>query len=129
MSIELNHTIVHARDTWAAAREVAGRARPARAGVVRARSPCLQLDNGASLDFIEDTGDITAQHYAFLVGEDDFDAIWGRLREQGRQWWADPHQRQPGEINHDDGGRGLYWEGPDGHWLEIITRPYGSGGA
>jgi catechol 2,3-dioxygenase-like lactoylglutathione lyase family enzyme len=87
----------------------------------------LQFDNGATLDFIEDTGEIKAQHYAFLVGEDDFDAIWDRLKEEGRQWWADPYKRHPGEINHQDGGRGLYWQGPDGHWLEIITRPYGSG--
>ena len=86
----------------------------------------LQFDNGATLDFIEDTGEIKAQHYAFLVGEDDFDAIWDRISEQGRQFWADPHKRRPEEINHEDGGRGLYWEGPDGHWLEIITRPYGS---
>jgi hypothetical protein len=48
------------------------------------------------------------------------------LRDEGRKWWADPFKRQPQEINHGDGGRGLYWEGPDGHWLEIITRPYGS---
>ncbi|MGH8824816.1 MAG: VOC family protein, partial [Jiangellaceae bacterium] len=24
-------------------------------------------------------------------------------------------------------GRGVYWEDPNGHFLEIITRPYGSG--
>ena len=53
----------------------------------------LQFDNGATLDFIEDTGEIKAQHYAFLVGEDDFDAIWARIKEQGRQFWADPHKR------------------------------------
>ncbi len=126
MSIEFNHTLVHAKDTWAAAREVSGvlgLAEPSSYGPFAV----LQLDNGATLDFVEDTGEIKAQHYAFLVGEDDFDAIWGRLKEQGRQWWADPHKRQPGKINHEDGGRGLYWQGPDGHWLEIITRPYGSG--
>jgi catechol 2,3-dioxygenase-like lactoylglutathione lyase family enzyme len=126
MGIELNHTLVHSRDIWAAAREVAsvlGRPEPSAYGPFAV----LELDNGASLDFIEDTGEIQAQHYAFLVGEDDFDAVLGRMRDQGRQWWADPFRRAPGEINHDDGGRGLYWEGPDGHWLEIITRPYGSG--
>ena len=51
----------------------------------------LELANGASLDFIQDDGEIQGQHYAFLVGEDDFDAIWGRLRETGRKWWADPY--------------------------------------
>jgi hypothetical protein len=61
------------------------------------------------------------------VSEDDFDRIHQRLKDSGREWWADPHQRSPGEINTHDGGRGLYWEGPDGHWLEIITVPYGGG--
>ncbi len=127
VNVELNHTLVHARDPWAAAREVAdvlGRPEPASYGPFAV----LELDNGASLDFIRDDGEVHAQHYAFLVGEADFDSIWSRLRETGRQWWADPHRRRPGEINHEDGGRGLYWEGPDGHWLEIITRAYGSGG-
>jgi catechol 2,3-dioxygenase-like lactoylglutathione lyase family enzyme len=126
MSIEFNHTLVHSKDTWAAAGQVGrllGLAEPSSYGPFAV----LRFDNGATLDFIEDTSEITAQHYAFLVGEDDFDAIWDRLRADGRQWWADPHRRRPGEINHADGGRGLYWQGPDGHWLEIITRPYGSG--
>ena len=128
MGVELNHTLVHVRDIWSAAREVAGvlgRPEPTSYGPF----VVLELDNGASLDFLQDTGEITPQHYAFLVGEDDFDAIWGRIRERGRQFWADPFRRRPGEINHGDGGRGLYWEGPDGHWLEIITRPYGSAAA
>jgi len=124
MNVELNHTLVHVRDIWSAAREVAGvlgQAEPAAYGPFAV----LPLDNGASLDFLQDSGEIQPQHYAFLVGEEDFDAIWGRIREQDRQFWADPFKRRPGEINHGDGGRGLYWEGPDGHWLEIITRPYG----
>jgi catechol 2,3-dioxygenase-like lactoylglutathione lyase family enzyme len=126
MVVELNHTIVHVRDRWAAARDVAeilGRSAPEAFGPFAV----LELDNGASLDFMEHDVDVHGQHYAFLVGEDDFDAIMGRLKEAGRQWWADPFKNHPGEINHADGGRGLYWEGPDGHWLEIITRAYGSG--
>ena len=125
MSVELNHTLVHVRDIWSAAREVGGVL-----GLAEPAAYCpfavLAFDNGASLDFLQDTGEIQPQHYAFLVGEDDFDAIWDRIREQGRQFWADPFKARPGAINHGDGGRGLYWEGPDGHWLEIITRPYGS---
>jgi len=126
MTIELNHTIVHARDRWAAARDVAGvlgLAEPTAYGPFAV----VELGNGVSLDFMEDSGDFTGQHYAFLVGEQEFDAVWGRLREQGRQFWADPFKHTVGEINHNDGGRGLYWEGPDGHWLEIITVPYGGG--
>ena len=128
MTIELNHTIVHATDHWAAARDVAG---VLGLGEPSAFGPfaVLEMGNEVSLDFMAVEGEIGSQHYAFLVSEEDFDAIQGRLREAGRQWWADPAGRRPGEINTNDGGRGLYWKGPDGHWLEIITRPYGSGGA
>ena len=75
MSTDFHHTLVHAKDTWAAAREVGsllGLAEPASYGPFAV----LQFDNGTTLDFIEDTGEIKAQHYAFLVSEDDFDAIW-----------------------------------------------------
>jgi hypothetical protein len=68
------------------------------------------------------------RHYAFLVGETEFDEIFGRIKERGLDYWADPSKHQPGKINHNDGGSGVYWEDPDGHFLEIITRPYGSGG-
>ena len=57
----------------------------------------------------------------------DFDAVFGRIRERGLQYWADPGRRRPGEINHNDGGRGVYFPDPDDHYLEVITRPYGSG--
>lgn len=128
MSVELNHTIVHVKDRWAAAREVSEVLGLPEA---RAYGPFaeLKLGNGVSLDFMDTEGEIHGQHYAFLVGEEEFDLVLGRLQEDGRGWWADPFKRQPQEINHGDGGRGLYWEGPDGHWLEIITRPYGSGGS
>ena len=66
-------------------------------------------------------------HYAFLVGEDDFTAIYGRIVERELGHWADPRQARPGEINRHDGGRGVYFLSNDGHFLEIITRPYGSG--
>jgi hypothetical protein len=87
----------------------------------------VQTANDVSLDFIDNPGDITPQHYAFLVSEEEFDEIFGRIRDRDLTYWADPHQSRPGEINRHDGGRGVYWENPDGHLLEIITRPYGSG--
>ncbi len=126
MSVELNHTIVHARDRAAAAGEVAeilGLDPPASFGPFAV----VELANGASLDFMDEAADFDGQHFAFLVDEEEFDQIQQRLRDRGKQWWADPFKRSPGEINTNDGGRGLYWEGPDKHWLEIITRPYGSG--
>lgn len=85
----------------------------------------VELEDGACLDFMNASDDFPAMHYAFLVDDEPFDAIHARLRENGTTWSADPFERNPGEINHDDGGRGLYWAGPDGHKLEIITVPYG----
>lgn len=126
MAVELNHTIVSARDHEASARFVAellGLTAPTRFGPFMV----VEAANGVSLDFMRTDGDIAAQHYAFLVTEPEFDDIFGRLREQGLAYWADPGRRRAGEINHGDGGRGVYFEDPDGHLLEIITRPYGSG--
>ncbi|MBO9521887.1 MAG: VOC family protein [Nocardioidaceae bacterium] len=124
MSIELNHTIVHVPDRDAGAREVAsllGLEEPTRYGPFAV----VELANGVTLDFMTDDGEIAVQHYAFLVGEEEFTAIHGRIVERGQTFWADPFRQSPYEINTNDGGRGLYWEGPGGHNLEIITVPYG----
>jgi catechol 2,3-dioxygenase-like lactoylglutathione lyase family enzyme len=89
----------------------------------------VELENGASLDFL-DAGDdeIAPQHYAFLIDESDFDRVFARIRERGLDYWADPGKHRGGEINRNDGGRGVNFDDPDGHLLEVITRPYGSGG-
>ena len=93
--------------------------------------PFWQVDtaNGVGLDFVSEgpDADFPGIHYAFLVGEDDFTAIYGRIVERELGHWADPRQARPGEINRHDGGRGVYFLSNDGHFLEIITRPYGSG--
>jgi hypothetical protein len=128
VAIELNHTIVAARDAHASSQwfaELFGVAAPEPFGHFWQVSTA----NGVGLDFAS-TGDadIAGQHYAFLVAEDDFDAIYGRIVERGLDHWADPMQHHPGEINRHDGGRGVYFLSNDGHFLEIITRPYGSGG-
>ena len=126
MAVELNHTIVHSTDSRAGAAflsEMLGLAAP------RSFGPFVVVDtaNGVSLDFLDTDEPFIIEHYAFLVSEDDFDAIFGRIVERGLPYWADPHGEQPGEINHHDGGRGVYFRSPEGHYLEAITRPYGSG--
>jgi catechol 2,3-dioxygenase-like lactoylglutathione lyase family enzyme len=91
----------------------------------------VELDNEVSIDFhdVDESTEIQSMHYAFLITEDEFDAVYGRILDRGLDHWADPGQRRPGEINHNDGGRGVYFPDPDGHFLEVITRPYGSGEA
>jgi catechol 2,3-dioxygenase-like lactoylglutathione lyase family enzyme len=124
MSIELNHTIVHASDRDATAAfltEVLGLPEAAEFGPFRV----VELTNGVSLDVVQDPGNVHPQHYAFLVSEEEFDAIFDRIRTRGLTYWADPFHREEGRINHNDGGRGVYWADPDGHNLEIITVPYG----
>ena len=126
MSVELNHTIVHATDREATAEfltSVLGLPHAARYGPFRV----VTLSNGVSLDVMRSPAPIAPQHYAFLVSDTEFDAIHARLSERGLTYWADPMRREPGRINHHDGGRGLYWAAPDGHNLEIITVPYGGG--
>lgn len=127
MTVELNHTIVAARDKAASARFLAG-VLGLEAG--RRYGPFIPvaLPNGVTLDFMDTPEPITPQHYAFLVSEEEFDEIFARIRGAGLPYWADPFHHRPDEINRNDGGRGAYFDDPDGHSLEIITRPYGSGG-
>ena len=81
-----------------------------------------------TVDYSDVDHDVTSQHYAFLVSEEQFDRTYTRIVERSLDHWADPNRSRPGEINHNDGGRGVYFPDPEGHFLEIITRPYGSGG-
>jgi catechol 2,3-dioxygenase-like lactoylglutathione lyase family enzyme len=126
MTIELNHTIVAARDKLTSAMfmtDLLGLPAPTSFGPFLV----VTLGNGVSLDFMDTSDDIRSQHYAFLVSEAEFDTIFGRIRAQGLQYWADPFHYEPGEINTRDGGRGVYFDDPNGHVLELLTRPYGSG--
>jgi catechol 2,3-dioxygenase-like lactoylglutathione lyase family enzyme len=129
MAINFNHTIVAARNREESAAyftELFGLPPAVEFGPFLA----VTLEHGVSLDFAQapGDGDIHPQHYAFLVDEADFDAIYARIQQRGQPHWADPRGAHPGEINHHDGGRGVYFQDPAGHYLEIITRPYGSGG-
>lgn len=124
MAVEFNHTIVSSSDKQASARflaEILGLGAPGSYGPFAV----VQLANGTSLDFADANGQPRTQHYAFLVSDDEFDQIQARIVERGLTYWADPFHRRTGEINTNDGGRGLYWDDPDGHNLEILTIPYG----
>ena len=127
MTAQLNHTIVLCKDKEASAgflAEVLGLPAPGAFGPFAT----VEMDNGVSLDFMQSSEPIRSQHYAFLIGDEDFDAVFGRIQAKKLDYWADPARRHPGEINHRDGGRGVYFPDPDGHFLEVLTRPYGSGG-
>ena len=128
MPVELNHTIVAARDKRVAA-DFLATILGLQVGAQWGPFLPVETSNGVTLDFVDSNADpITSQHYAFLVSEQEFDEIFGRIQQAGITYYADPRHRRPGQINHNDGGRGAYFSDPNGHNLEIITRPYGSGG-
>ena len=127
MTIKLNHTIVHSKDKRAATAfftDLFG---------LPAAKPFydfldVEVGNEVTLAFLDADGmEIQMQHYAFLVSEKEFDQIFGRIKQRGLKYWADPGQTQEGKINRHFGGRGVYFQDPSGHLLEIITRPYEGG--
>lgn len=120
MSIELNHTIVRAHDKAASAAFLAGILDLPVGAPIGPFVP-VQLTNNVTLDYMN-SGDVRSEHYAFLVGDDEFDAAVDRIRRSGIEYWADPGHDEPGEINHRWGGRGVYFADPNGHNMEILTR-------
>ena len=127
MSVQLNHTIIWCRDKQKSATfliEILGLPSPTRFGPMLV----VHLDNSVSLDFYESDSEISSQHYAFLVGEEDFDQIFARIRDRGIQYWPAPGKQRAGETYQHNGGRGVYFDDPDGHLLEVMTRPYKAAG-
>ena len=124
MSITFNHAVIAARDRHACASffaQLFGLDTPTSWGPFVS----VALGEGVHLQFAEVREDIQPQHYAFLVDDATFDAIYGRMLAGGLPHWADPQMKLPGQFNANHGGRGVYFLDPSGHGLEIITRPYG----
>ncbi|MFC4498667.1 MULTISPECIES: VOC family protein [Streptomyces] len=123
-SVQLDHHAVYATDRRLSAEFLAailGLAVGAPFG------PFLPVDlgNGVTLDYYEKRDEpIQSQHYAFLVPEEQFDGMIARLEAVGVTYYADPHHTEPGRTNQLFGGRGAYFADPDGHNIEILTRPY-----
>ncbi|WP_373142714.1 VOC family protein [Mycobacterium marinum] len=128
MAISFNHTTVASHDKRKSAEflaELLGLPSPVTFGPFLV----VALEHDASLDFadVPEDVEIHPQHYAFLVSEQEFTEIYGKISSRGLPHWADPGARRPGEINHRDGGRGVYFPDPARHSMEMLTRPYGSG--
>ncbi|MFI9555343.1 VOC family protein [Nonomuraea endophytica] len=122
MAVDLNHTIVQSRNRRASA-EFLGGILGLPVGKDWGPFTPLETSNGVTLDYMEATS-IQPNHYCFIVSEPEFDAIFARIREAGLEFWADPGHHTSGEINHLYGGRGVYFDDPDGHNMEVITAPY-----
>lgn len=125
MSVSIIHTILFAEDKAVSAAllaQILGRAEPTTWGPFA----IVDLGGGAHVEFATADFAIQVQHYAFLVGEDEFDGIYQRIRALGIDHWADPHARRPGEFNTNHGGRGVYFRDPSGHGLEVLAALYGA---
>lgn len=122
MAIELNHTIVPARDPKVSAQFLAG-ILGLEVGPPVAHFTPVTLSNGVTLDF-DAYDNIDEHHYAFLVSDDEFEAAFGRIRQAGISYYADPACRQAGQTYTGKGGnRGTYFRDPNGHLMEILTQP------
>jgi catechol 2,3-dioxygenase-like lactoylglutathione lyase family enzyme len=122
MSMELNHIIIPARGKWASATFLAC-ILDVPTGPQRELTVPVRFSNGVTLAYADAEG-FGSHHCAFLTSEAEFDAALARLRCAGITYYAAPHHERPGEINHLRGGRGVYFDDPDGHTMEIITRPH-----
>jgi catechol 2,3-dioxygenase-like lactoylglutathione lyase family enzyme len=118
MTIELDHTIVPARDKDESARFFA-RIFGLRYDGASFFAP-VKVNDRLTLDF--DTDDkFESHHYAFRVSEAEFDAIFGRIRTEGLAYGSRPGNAENMEIYRRNGGRGVYFKDPNGHLLEILT--------
>jgi catechol 2,3-dioxygenase-like lactoylglutathione lyase family enzyme len=123
MSVQLNHIIVPSKEKWTSANFLAA-ILGLQVGPQWGPFAPLRTSNGVTIDFV-DAAHFETHHCAFLVTDQEFDAALGRLRDKDVAFYADFMRKRSGEINHLYGGRGAYFDGPDGHLFEIITQPYG----
>ncbi|MEU0338501.1 VOC family protein [Streptomyces bobili] len=122
--VQLNHTAIYASDRHLSAEFLAA-VLGLKVGAPFGPFLPVDLGNGVTLDYYEKKDEpIQSQHYAFLVPDEQFDAVIARLEVVGVTYYADPSHTEPGQINRLFGGRGAYFDDPDGHNMEVMTRPY-----
>jgi catechol 2,3-dioxygenase-like lactoylglutathione lyase family enzyme len=120
MAIELNHTIVPARDPQVSALFLADILGLPVDPPVAHFTP-VTLDNGVTLDY-DHSDEVSRHHYAFQLSEAEFEAAFGRIRDRGITYYADPGCRDAGQVYASKNGRrGTYFRDPDGHLMEILT--------
>jgi catechol 2,3-dioxygenase-like lactoylglutathione lyase family enzyme len=122
MAIFLDHTIVPAHDKEESAKFLAGIMGLQYNGLMGHFAP-VKVNEHLSLDFDNRT-DFQSNHYAFLVTDEDFDAIFSRVQAAGRKYGSGPMSQEDMQINHRHQGRGFYFRDDNGHSWEFITHTY-----
>lgn len=123
MTIALNHTIVPSRDKVASARFYQEMFGFEYSGAMGHFEPVRITNQALTLDF-DDRESFERHHYAFKVSEEEFDTIFARIKDRELIYGSGPFTPEDGEINHWNGGRGVYFRDPSGHLLELLTRDY-----
>ncbi len=122
MTITLNHTIVPCFDKIESAKFYSRIFGFEYVGVF-SHFIVVRVNDTLSLDF--DTNDtVQSLHYAFKVSEQVFDEIFARLKAGNIAYGSGPAQPDDMAINHNHGGRGVYFRDPNGHLLEMLTADY-----
>ena len=124
MTIELDHSIVPSRDKVAAVRLLGGLLGVPWAASGMGPFAPLYVNEGLTLDFIDTDEAFPVYHFCFRVSEAEFDAILARLRAAGIAYRSSVRGPQDGQVSTQFGGRGLYWNEPDGHQWEMLTVSY-----
>lgn len=122
MEITLNHTIVPSKDKVSSAKfyeKVFG------FEFIKEWGPfaVVKVNETLTFDFMNQDS-FNSLHYAFKVTDEQFDQIFGRVKREGLEYGSGPHELANAKINHNDGGRGVYFTDLDGHVLEILTKDY-----
>jgi catechol 2,3-dioxygenase-like lactoylglutathione lyase family enzyme len=122
MTITLNHTIVPTREKEAAARFFADLFALAFEGTDGHFAP-VKINDTLTLLFDDDVEAFESHHYAFHVSDAEFDAVLKRVKAAGLPFGSAPWSLADGKLNDWNGGRGFYFQDPDGHVLELMTVP------
>ena len=124
MSIQLDHLLIPVRDRIASAKLLAGILDvPWAESGIGPFSP-VYVNDGLTIDFDQANAPYPIQHYCFRVSVEDFGAILSRIKHRGMRYRSMPHGPVDSKVNTDHGGSIVYWEGPDVHVWEMLTRSY-----
>ena len=119
MAIILDHTIVPAKDKAFSAKffaEIFGlTVKPGQGYFAQ-----VQVNDSLTLDF-DEVPEPQSHHYAFHISDAEFDSILGRVKAKGLPYGSGPFNHSDGQIYNRRGGRGFYFEDPNGHLLEVMT--------
>jgi hypothetical protein len=124
MTIELDHTIVPSRDKVAAARLLADLLGVPWSPTALGPFAAVYVNDGLTLDFIDTDDAFPIYHHCFRVSDAEFDAILGRLQSAGIAYRSTVRGPVDSSVDTSFGGRGLYWNVPDGHQWEMLTVSY-----